>query len=32
MVAEFPLAASEAGARSGQVRAVEAPAPGAGWP
>ena len=32
VAAEFPIAASGAGARTGQVLAVEAPAPGAGWP
>jgi sugar lactone lactonase YvrE len=32
VAAEFPIAASGAGARTGQVLAVEAPTPGAGWP
>jgi sugar lactone lactonase YvrE len=32
VAAEFPVAVTGAGARTGQVLIVEAPAPGAGWP
>ncbi len=32
MAAEFPVAATDAGIRTGQVLMVEAPAPAAGWP
>lgn len=32
MAAEFPSGGNMAGTRTGQVLAVEAPAPGAGWP